>query len=34
MPNSFRHIGLIHLMMPNATIVDAQREQSPAASAI
>jgi tetratricopeptide (TPR) repeat protein len=26
MPNNFRHIGLIHLMMPNATIIDARRE--------
>jgi tetratricopeptide (TPR) repeat protein len=26
MPNNFRHIGLIHLMMPNAKIVDARRE--------
>jgi tetratricopeptide (TPR) repeat protein len=26
MPNNFRHIGLIHLMLPNARIVDARRE--------
>jgi len=26
MPNNFRHIGLIHLMLPNATIVDVRRE--------
>jgi tetratricopeptide (TPR) repeat protein len=26
MPNNFRHVGLIHLMMPNATIIDARRE--------
>jgi tetratricopeptide (TPR) repeat protein len=26
MPNNFRHIGLIHLMMPNATIIDVRRE--------
>jgi tetratricopeptide (TPR) repeat protein len=26
MPNNFRHIGLIHLMLPQATIVDARRE--------
>ena len=26
MPNNFRHIGLIHLMQPNATIIDARRE--------
>jgi len=26
MPNNFRHIGLIHLMLPNAKIVDARRE--------
>jgi len=26
MPNNFRHIGLIHLMMPNAKIIDARRE--------
>jgi len=26
MPNSFRHIGLIHLMLPNARIIDARRE--------
>jgi hypothetical protein len=26
MPNNFRHIGLIHLMMPNARIIDARRE--------
>ena len=25
MPNNFRHIGLIHLMMPNAKIIDARR---------
>jgi len=26
MPNNFWHIGLIHLMMPNATIIDVRRE--------
>jgi tetratricopeptide (TPR) repeat protein len=26
MPNNFRHIGLIHLMLPNSTIVDVRRE--------
>jgi len=26
MPNNFRHIGLIHLMAPNARIIDARRE--------
>ena len=26
MPNNFRHIGLIHLMLPNARIIDARRE--------
>jgi tetratricopeptide (TPR) repeat protein len=26
MPNNFRHIGLIHMMLPNATIIDARRE--------
>ena len=26
MPNNFRHIGLIHLMLPNAIIIDARRE--------
>ena len=26
MPNNFRHIGLIHLIMPNATIIDARRD--------
>jgi tetratricopeptide (TPR) repeat protein len=26
MPNNFRHIGLIHLLMPNARIIDARRE--------
>jgi tetratricopeptide (TPR) repeat protein len=26
MPNNFRHIGLIHLMTPNATIIDVRRE--------
>jgi len=25
-PNNFRHIGLIHLMLPNAKIIDARRE--------
>ncbi|WP_428333923.1 sulfotransferase [Novosphingobium sp.] len=25
MPNNFRHIGLIHLVLPNATIIDARR---------
>jgi tetratricopeptide (TPR) repeat protein len=26
MPNNFRHVGLIHLMLPHATIIDARRE--------
>ena len=26
MPNNFRHIGLIHLMLPGATIIDARRD--------
>ncbi|MBU6269376.1 MAG: sulfotransferase, partial [Sphingomonadales bacterium] len=26
MPNNFRHIGLIHLILPRATIIDARRE--------
>ena len=26
MPNNFRHLGLIHLMLPNAHIIDARRE--------
>ena len=26
MPNNFRYLGLIHLMLPNARIVDARRE--------
>jgi tetratricopeptide (TPR) repeat protein len=26
MPNNFRHLGLIHLMLPRATIIDARRE--------
>jgi tetratricopeptide (TPR) repeat protein len=26
MPNNFRHIGLIHLMLPNAKILDVRRE--------
>jgi hypothetical protein len=26
MPNNFRHIGLIHLLFPNAKIIDARRE--------
>jgi tetratricopeptide (TPR) repeat protein len=25
-PNNFRHLGLIHLMMPNAKIIDVRRE--------
>ncbi|HWA59906.1 MAG TPA: sulfotransferase [Caulobacteraceae bacterium] len=25
-PNNFRHIGLIHLMLPNATVIDARRD--------
>ncbi len=25
MPNNFRHLGLIHLMLPNARIIDARR---------
>jgi tetratricopeptide (TPR) repeat protein len=26
MPNNFRHVGLIHVMLPNAKIIDARRE--------
>jgi len=26
MPNNFRHIGLIHLMLPNARLIDARRD--------
>ncbi len=26
MPNNFRHVGLIHLMLPNAKIIDGRRE--------
>src|SRR6202044_2287316 len=26
MPNNLRHVGLIHLMLPNARIIDARRE--------
>jgi tetratricopeptide (TPR) repeat protein len=26
MPNNFRHIGMIHLMLPNARIIDARRD--------
>ncbi|MBV8403996.1 MAG: sulfotransferase, partial [Gammaproteobacteria bacterium] len=26
MPNNFRHVGLIHLMLPNSIIIDARRE--------
>jgi len=26
MPNNFRHVGLIHLMLPHARIIDARRE--------
>ena len=26
MPNNFRHLGLIHLVLPNAKIIDARRE--------
>ncbi|TLY75463.1 MAG: tetratricopeptide repeat protein, partial [Gammaproteobacteria bacterium] len=26
MPNNFRHIGLLHLILPNARIIDARRE--------
>jgi tetratricopeptide (TPR) repeat protein len=26
MPNNFRHIGLIHLILPHATIIDVRRE--------
>jgi hypothetical protein len=26
MPNNFRHLGLIHLMLPNARIIDVRRE--------
>ena len=25
-PNNFRHIGLIHLILPNAKIIDARRD--------
>ena len=26
MPNNFRHLGLMHLMLPNARVIDARRE--------
>jgi hypothetical protein len=26
MPNNFRHVGLLHMMLPNARIIDARRE--------
>ena len=26
MPNNFRHVGLIHLILPNAKIIDVRRE--------
>jgi hypothetical protein len=26
MPNNFRHVGLLHLMLPNAKIIDVRRE--------
>jgi tetratricopeptide (TPR) repeat protein len=26
MPNNFRHLGLIHLMLPNARVIDVRRE--------
>jgi hypothetical protein len=26
MPNNFRHVGLIHLILPNAKIIDARRD--------
>ena len=26
MPNNFRHIGLLHLILPNARVIDARRE--------
>jgi tetratricopeptide (TPR) repeat protein len=26
MPNNFRHVGLMHLLLPNARIIDARRE--------
>ena len=26
MPNNFQHIGLIHLILPNAVIIDARRD--------
>ena len=26
MPNNFRHVGLIHLILPNARLIDARRE--------
>ena len=26
MPNNFRHLGLVHLMLPNAKIIDARRD--------
>jgi tetratricopeptide (TPR) repeat protein len=29
MPNNFRHIGLIHLILPRAKIIDARREPMP-----
>ena len=28
MPNNFRHIGLIHLILPNAKIIDARRSNA------
>ena len=29
MPNNFRHLGLIHLMLPNARIIDVRRDAMP-----
>jgi len=29
MPNNFQHIGLIHLILPNAKIIDARRHPHP-----
>jgi tetratricopeptide (TPR) repeat protein len=29
MPNNFRHVGLIHLILPNARIIDARRASVP-----
>ncbi len=29
MPNNFRHLGLIHLILPNARVIDARREPMP-----